>query len=240
MPASIVLLSAGLDSAVNFKLALDKGTVPLALTFDYGHRAARREAHFAGQMCERLGVKHQMLPLKWLGAITRTALVGKRRALPHPNEADLESAMAKRTAAQVWVPNRNGVFLAAAAAFAEALGADQVVAGFNAEEAETFPDNSPEFVMAFNKTLRFSTRTRVKVKSYTASLRKAAIVKKGLRIGAPLELVWCCYDGGRRLCGRCESCMRFRRAIRNARCETWFKEHHVNMPLRTISKRKRG
>ncbi len=41
--AAIVLLSGGLDSAVNLKLAADETGVRLALTFDYGQRAAARE-----------------------------------------------------------------------------------------------------------------------------------------------------------------------------------------------------
>lgn len=41
--SSIVLLSSGLDSAVAFKMALDDWGVELALTFDYGQRAAGKE-----------------------------------------------------------------------------------------------------------------------------------------------------------------------------------------------------
>jgi 7-cyano-7-deazaguanine synthase len=128
------------------------------------------------------------------------------------------------------VPNRNGVFLAVAAAYAEALGADRLVTGFNAEEAASFPDNSEEFARAYTRSLRFSTRNGVRVKCYTSRLRKPVIVALGLRIGAPMDLVWPCYEGGRRLCGRCESCMRFLRAVRQAGEEEWFRAHHAGMP----------
>ena len=40
---SVVLLSSGLDSTVNFYEALSHGEVKLALTFDYGQRAASKE-----------------------------------------------------------------------------------------------------------------------------------------------------------------------------------------------------
>jgi len=239
MPASIVLLSAGLDSAVNLKRALDEGGVAAALTFDYGQRAARQETRSSRAMSARLRFRHEVITLPWLARITRQtaggqarcALVARREALPHPNEADLDDpAAAAKSASRVWVPNRNGVFLAIAAAWAEALGADQVVAGFNAEEAATFPDNSAEFIRAYTRSLRLSTKNAVKVKSYTARLRKPAIVALGLRIGAPMDLVWCCYEGGRRMCGRCESCMRFLRAVRKARAEKWFRSNHPRMP----------
>jgi 7-cyano-7-deazaguanine synthase len=138
------------------------------------------------------------------------------------------------------VPNRNGVFLAVAAAWAEALHADEVVAGFNAEEAASFPDNSVEFVRAYNRSLRLSTRNGVEVRSYTARLRKPAIVRLGLKIGAPLDLIWCCYDGGGRMCGRCESCFRFIRGVSEAGSGAveWLTHRHGRLPanLRSWSK----
>ncbi len=233
MPDSIALLSAGLDSTVNLKCAIDRVGVVAALTFDYGQRAARREIESASAMCDRLGIHHQVVRLPWLMRITGTALVRRDKPLPRPRPERLDDpSAARRSAERVWVPNRNGVFLAVAAACAEAMGAKDVVAGFNAEEAESFPDNSPEFVRAYNRALRLSTRTGVQVRSYTARRGKPDIAALGLKIGAPLDLVWCCYDGGRRMCGRCESCLRFLRAIRKANCIQWFKRHHPRLPLR--------
>ena len=238
MATSIILLSAGLDSTVNLQCALDKGKASVVLTFDYGQRAARREEQSAAAMCKRLGLRHEIIALPWLGRITNTALVKRNRLVPSPDPHRLDDpAEARGTADAVWVPNRNGVFLSVAAAYAEAFGADQVVAGFNVEEAATFPDNSTEFVLAFNKALRFSTRTHVRVKSFTARRRKPSIVKLGMKIDAPLDLVWPCYHGGRRMCGRCESCLRFLRAAADAGCIEWFAEHHPAMPLNKSKRR---
>ena len=180
--ASIVLISAGLDSTVNLKRALDEGAVAAGLTFDYGQRAAGPETRNAAAMCARFRIRHETIRLPWLARITRTALVGRKRPLPRLRPAELDDpAAASRSALRVWVPNRNGVFLAVAAAYAEALGADRLVAGFNAEEAATFPDNSEEFARAYTRSLRFSTRNAVRVKCYTSHLRKPAIVALGLR-----------------------------------------------------------
>ena len=238
MAASLVLLSAGLDSAVNLKCALDSGRVAAAITFDYGQRAARRERECAALMCRRFNVRHEIIRLPWLGRITRGPLVARNRAMPRPRPRDLDDRRASiRRAERVWTPNRNGVFLALGAAWAEALRVETVVAGFNAEEAASFPDNSTEFVQAFNKSLRFSTRTRVRVKSHTARRRKPSIVRLGVQIGAPLDLVWCCYEGGRRLCGKCESCLRFLRAVREAGQYDWFERNHARMPRAHPSRR---
>jgi 7-cyano-7-deazaguanine synthase len=227
MPSSILLFSAGLDSTVNLKMAADDGKVFCALTFDYGQRAAEREAEFTARACRRLAVRHEIIRLPWLKRITTSALVNRRAEVPKPKPARLDDpAAAARTAAKVWVPNRNGVFLAVAASFAEAAGVEQIVSGFNAEEAATFPDNSVAFLNATNRALRFSTMTGVRAVSYTAKLRKTEIVRLGMKIGAPLDLVWCCYFGGKRICGECESCRRFLRAVREADAEDWFLSHH--------------
>jgi len=112
------------------------------------------------------------------------------------------------SAAAVWVPGRNLVFIAIAAAWAEKLGAAEVVTGFNAEEAATFPDNSREFAAAADRALEFSALRRVRLSAPLAGLDKAAIVRLGRELGAPLELAWSCYRGGEHPCGRCESCRR--------------------------------
>jgi 7-cyano-7-deazaguanine synthase len=50
---SIVLLSSGLDSVVAFKKELDEHGVSLAITFDYGQRAAAKEIEMAKRICKR-------------------------------------------------------------------------------------------------------------------------------------------------------------------------------------------
>jgi 7-cyano-7-deazaguanine synthase len=111
------------------------------------------------------------------------------------------------------VPNRNGVLANVAAAFAESLGAQAVLCGFNLEEAATFPDNSREFMAAAESLWRFSTQPGMRLLSPTAALDKPEIVRQALARGLPLELVWSCYRGEPRPCWRCESCRRLRRAL---------------------------
>jgi len=228
MPA-IVLLSGGLDSAVNLKRAQEELEVAVALTFDYGQRAARREAAAAALMCRELELSHRLIELPWLADICESALVNEETPLPTVRSSQLDEprVTAGETAEAVWVPNRNGVFVNIAGAFADSLKAETIVAGFNAEEAATFPDNSAEFAAAATAALSLSTRQQPRVMSYTQDLTKAEIVRLGREIGAPIDSIWSCYCGGRQECWECESCARLERALREAESWEWFCTHHV-------------
>ena len=120
--------------------------------------------------------------------------------------------VSNETAKAVWVPNRNGIFLNIGAAFAEGLGADIVVPGFNIEEGATFPDNTQGFLDALTDAFQFSTSNGVQAFCYTTGLNKTQIVQRGRALKAPFELMWPCYFAGTEPCGECESCKRFARA----------------------------
>jgi len=220
---TVALLSGGLDSVVNLKKASDETDVLLALTFNYGQRSAAKEVEASAGVAGLLEVPHKVVDLPWLAEITQTALVDVSKAIPSPDPSSLDDESAgKRNAASVWVPNRNAVFTAVGAAYAESYGAHAVVAGFNAEEGRVFPDNSIEFISAVNRVLSLSTLNRCKILSFTSSMEKADIVRLGLDSGAPLEKIWSCYRGGEEHCGACESCRRLERALRAAGRWEWF------------------
>ena len=215
MGENVVLLSAGLDSTVNLLIALDEGGVEAAVTVDYGQRAAVRETEMAGSLCTSHGVRHLVLEARWLGEISTDALTSAGSAPPRVETASLEDPELMRgTAGAVWVPNRNGLLAAMGACVAEALGARWVVMGLNAEEAATFPDNSDAFVRESNRALAYSTRTGVRLRSFTVSWDKMTIMREALARDLDFSLIWSCYNGGALMCGRCESCARLLRAAR--------------------------
>ena len=212
---SVVLLSGGLDSTVAFKKAFDVSRVVLVLTFDYGQRAAAKEIEAAASIARLYDVRHEVVKLSWLAEITDTAMVNRGQTLPKLSRTEIETGGEKTacSAKSVWVPNRNGVFINIAAAYCESLGAEIIITGFNAEEAATFPDNSPQFIDAVNSSLSYSILSEVEVISPTSSLDKAGIVRLGLDIDAPLDRLWSCYEGGEKMCGICEACVRLKRAL---------------------------
>lgn len=216
---SVVLLSAGLDSTYNLLEAKAHGPVLTALTFDYGQRAAKRELACARRQCEELEIPHTVIELNWFSLFTHTSLIKSEAHLPLGTEiAVADAARSAQTAKAVWVPNRNGIFLNIAAGFAEGLGADAVVPGFNFEEAQSFADNSKAFIAAIDNALSFSTQSQVKLRCFSTELNKAEIVSRLLKLQANpaaggLRNIWPCYQGEPIPCGRCESCLRFDRAL---------------------------
>lgn len=206
MNKSIVLLSGGLDSLVSLGLAKDEYNVTLALTFDYGQKSAKQEIEASAKICEYYGISHKVIKLDWLKEITQTALVSDKEV-----PTDIEDFTASMKA--VWVPNRNGLFLNIAGSFADAGNYTHIILGANKEEGETFPDNTKEFADRVSAEFELSTQARPKVLVPLINYNKDDIVKKALDNGIPLELTRSCYNGGERHCGKCESCMRLKRAL---------------------------
>lgn len=218
-PRSLVLLSGGLDSVVNFRQAMIETEVLDILTFNYEQKAVAREIEATELIAEKFGVHHTILSLDWLAQMD-TGLT--RGNIPKFDECRLDDAdYAGETAKAVWVPNRNGVMINVAAAYADSRKIDMIVVGFNREEGATFPDNTPEFVERVNAALEYSTLAKPKVTCWTLAMDKKEIVRLGIDNGAPFEYVWSCYHSGKEMCGECESCRRLKRALdQNA----WFDE----------------
>jgi 7-cyano-7-deazaguanine synthase len=212
-PRSVVLLSSGLDSTVNFYEAKRESDVVLALTFDYGQRAAQQEVESAQKIANKLDVPHKVLNLDWFKDFTHSSLVNRSAEVPTTAVKIDDLSRSNETAKAVWVPNRNGIFLNIAAAFAEGLNAQWIIPGFNAEEATTFPDNSQAYLEAATNSLSYSTANKVEVKCFTTHLTKSQIVERGRKLGVDFKQIWPCYFGGEQPCGECESCRRFNRAM---------------------------
>lgn len=215
MKKAVVLLSSGLDSLTNTAIAISKGYELYALTFDYGQQPAFKEKENSQKIAEFYGFKHKVIIIDWLKDITNTTLV--KGDVPDYDDSKLDDLnYAKETAKKVWVPNRNGLFINIAAAFAESLNYDEIIVGFNIEEAATFPDNSQEFIDASNHSLSYSTANGVKIRCFTTKMNKTQIAQTAKELNVPLNnLCWPCYKNYDYLCGECESCKRYIRATKD-------------------------
>lgn len=215
---AIAVLSGGLDSTVATAYFKDQYEIH-ALTFDYGQRSARMEIQSAEAISEKLNLEHTVIELPWLKRLGKSALTSDEDVPELKMDQLDDKSLCDETARRVWVPGRNVVFTAIATSFAESENADIIIVGWDLEEAVTFPDNSKEFLDAFNRVLDIGTLDGVKIEAPVIEMNKKDIVKLGNQINAPLELSYSCYMGQEEHCGVCESCMRRKRAFEDAGVE---------------------
>lgn len=209
---AISVLSGGLDSAVATAKFKDTHQIH-ALTFDYGQRSALMEIKSASALCQWMGADHTVINLPWLSELGSSSLTSDED-IPELMLLELDDKdISNETAHSVWVPGRNIVFTAIANSFAESEHANNIIVGWDLEEAATFPDNTLEFLNAFNRVLDVGSFDKVKIEAPLINMNKDEIVKLGTKIGLPLELTYSCYKGFEDHCGVCESCRRRKRAF---------------------------
>ncbi|MFA5035286.1 MAG: 7-cyano-7-deazaguanine synthase QueC [Candidatus Margulisiibacteriota bacterium] len=200
MKKAVVLLSGGLDSTTTLYYALDKGYACQALIFDYGQRH-KRELRSAVAVAKRARVSYQILKisLPWKGS----ALLDAKVKVPTGRSL-------KKMATEIpstYVPARNTIFLSFALSFAEAIGAQAIFIGANALDYSGYPDCRPDYYAAYQKVIEKGTKAKkIKIVTPLIDLTKEEIIKLGRKLGAPLEMTWSCYQGGKEPCGVCDSC----------------------------------
>ena len=210
---AISVFSGGLDCTVATSV-YDKDCEIHAITFDYGQKAFAQEVKASKKICEHMGWTHEVISLPWLAKISNSSL-NTDEDIPEVSEDDLDNFdKSSQTASNVWVPARNTVFTSIALSYAESIGAEIIIVGWNGEEGETFPDNSKEYMEEFNKLIEVGSPEKIRIEAPCIDLNKEEIVELGFDIGAPMELSYSCYNGGETPCGVCESCMRRKRAFK--------------------------
>jgi 7-cyano-7-deazaguanine synthase len=112
-----------------------------------------------------------------------------------------------------YVPARNTIMLSVALGWAEVLGAADLFCGVNAVDYSGYPDCRPEFIAAFVALANVATKAGVegaglRVHAPLIDMRKADIVREGLRLGVDFALTVSCYraDIDGRACGHCDAC----------------------------------
>jgi 7-cyano-7-deazaguanine synthase len=126
-----------------------------------------------------------------------------------------------------YIPMRNAVFYALAAAYAEEVGANYVLGGHNQDDLGIFEDTSRKFFDDLQRAL-WSGSSRLKKKRTTLlrplqRMSKGEVVAYASRLNVPLGLTWSCHREGTEHCWECDGC--------RARVEA-FKRAGVEDPLK--------
>ena len=210
---AVVLLSGGMDSCVCAAIAAHEHGAEhvAAMHISYGQRTESRERESFIRISDRLGIAQRMLiENRSLSQIGGSALTDKNIAVPESRHIGNDIPI-------TYVPFRNAHFLSAAVSWAEVLGANQIYIGAVAQDSSGYPDCRPEYYEAFDQVIRIGTKAQdIAITTPLIAMRKAEIIRRGLELGAPLELTWSCYTEEREACGVCDSCVLRLRAFEAA------------------------
>ena len=204
MKDSILILSGGMDSVT---LLYDyQERIALAISFDYGSNHNAKEIPFAKMHCERLGIKHIVIPLEFMAKYFHSSLLEGSEAIPEGHYADENM---KSTV----VPFRNGIMLAVAVGLAESNDLDTVLLANHSGDHAIYPDCRPEFVDAFDRAAEAGTYNGVRIVSPYCNITKRDIALRGRALGIDYSLTYSCYKGGKKHCGRCGTCTERKEAL---------------------------
>ena len=220
----VTLLSGGLDSTTVAVYAKDRVDHLTALTFHYGQTHSK-EVECAQHISKLIDIEQKLIDISFLGEVAWYSALTSPELFPIPHD---------RSAHEIgfgipitYVPLRNTIFLSLSAAFLESqvLHAIEVeglkpedIAAYlymapNAIDYSGYPDCRPEFYDQAKQTLRFGSKmgiqydVHIQVETPIIELSKAEIVELGVRLKAPLEHTWSCYEGSEIPCGGCDSCV---------------------------------
>lgn len=218
---AVVLLSGGLDSTTALAIASKRDGYRCAtLSFDYGQRH-QVELHYAkvqSRIWDTFDHRVVTFSMDYIDEYDHNAsLVNKRSNVPTKREINEMSDSIPST----YVPARNTIFLAHAAAYAEVIGASKIYVGVNELDYSGYPDCRPEYIDAYQTMLKFATKQGVEgnpieIEAPLISLTKAEIILRGFELGVDYVMTNSCYnpnvvdtDNGLEAisCRVCDSCI---------------------------------
>ncbi len=210
MKNALLVLSGGMDSTT--LLYERKNEIALAVSFDYGSNHNGREIPFAKFHCEKLGIEHLTIPLKFMHDYFKSSLLSGADAIPEGNYANENM---KSTV----VPFRNGIMLSVAAGLAESRGLTKVMMANHFGDHDIYPDCRKEFVDAMSQAMSAGTYANIMIDAPYTLISKADIARKGKALGLDYGQTWSCYKGGKAHCGKCATCLERKAALAEAGIE---------------------
>jgi 7-cyano-7-deazaguanine synthase len=199
---SVAIVSGGLDSVTLLhRLVKADGRRPAVLTFLYGQKH-EKEVGLAREQARLLGCStHLVLDLTLLQSLfASSALVAPGIAVPGVEAVQGDPQPA------TYVPNRNMIFLALAAAYAESHGVSDIFYGAQRHDIYGYWDTTPQFLERLNQVYQLNRKTPVQILAPFVNYSKTDILRLGLELGVDYGRTWSCYEGRETACGRCPTC----------------------------------
>ena len=204
---AVIVLSGGMDSVT--LLYEQQARIALAITFDYGSNHNQREAMYAKQHCQLLGIVHLLIPLEFMSRYFKSSLLEGADAIP---EGDYDDTNMKSTV----VPFRNGIMLSIACGIAESRGLTKVMIANHFGDHAIYPDCREEFIRPMSEAMRAGTYVGVEILAPYTGISKTDIALIGKRLGVDYSQTYSCYKGGELHCGKCGTCVERKQALHDA------------------------
>lgn len=225
---ALILSSGGIDSTTCVGIAVDKyGKENVKTISVYYGQKHEKELECANKIAEYYGLEHYELDLSKIFEHSNCSLLrDSTDEIKHKSYAEqIKENGGERVS--TYVPFRNGLLLAAAASIADCLFPNEEVDifyGAHVDDAagNAYADCSSDFVKAMDKAINIGTYGKIKIVKPLIKINKAEVIKKGLKLEVPYELTWSCYEGGKKQCGECATCIDRKKA---------FKENGVKDPV---------
>ncbi|MQQ09708.1 7-cyano-7-deazaguanine synthase QueC [Epibacterium sp. SM1979] len=204
---TIVVCSGGMDSVALAHVVAQEHELTRLVSFDYGQRH-RKELDYAARAATRLGVPHDVIDMRGIGAALTGSALTDDIGVP-------DGHYAEETMKVTVVPNRNAIMLTIAFGIAAANGDDAVATAVHGGDHFIYPDCRPAFTEAFNTMQAAALDGYANVQLFTPFVHKskADIATAGTAVNTPFAETWSCYKGGTHHCGRCGTCVERREAF---------------------------
>ena len=207
MKNALLILSGGMDSVT---LLHDRASeIALAVSFDYGSNHNDKEIPFAKFHCEKLGIPHLTIPLKFMHDYFTSSLLSGADAIP-------EGSYASENMKSTVVPFRNGIMLSVAAGLAESRNLTKVMMANHFGDHEVYPDCRKTFVDHMSNAIAAGTYAGVTIDAPYTEISKADIARRGKALGIDYSTTWSCYKGEKIHCGKCATCIERKSALAEA------------------------
>ena len=225
---AVVLLSGGVDSSTCLGIAVNahnKENVK-ALFVSYGQKHCK-EFISAENVAKFYGVELYRMDLSKIFQYSNCPLLAhSTEEIRHESYAEQIKKDGEGTV-DTYVPFRNGLLLSSASSLAMSLFPENEVVlyyGAHADDAagSAYPDCTPGFVREMHMAVMEGSGGLLGICAPFIGNNKKQIIEQGKKLGVPYHLTWSCYEGGRKACGTCGTCIDRKQA---------FKENGMEDPI---------
>jgi len=200
---AVIIVSGGMDSVTLLHyLVTAKHINPAIITFLYNQKHIK-EVECAKENAAILKCKdHLIIDISFLKSLfDGSSLVSPDLEIPEMKDVIGDPQPS------TYVPNRNMIFLALAAAYAEKLQVSNIYYGAQKHDEYGYWDTTLQFLEQLNNVYELNRKRTIQVKAPFINYSKKDILKLGISLGVDYAKTWSCYNGGSLSCGKCPTCV---------------------------------